>query len=164
MKTNKFYTTIVTVLLSVLSIALTACGSDDDDNTKDMTYPVISDVGITANPIDCQVYNRGSVIPFNYIFSDDTELGSYNIEIHNNFDHHTHSTSSADCTKDEDKKPVKPWIFNQDYQIPAGLHQYNANFDIPIPADIDPGDYHFMVRLIDRAGWQQLKAVAVKIK
>lgn len=26
------------------------------------------------------------------------------------------------------------------------------------------GEYHFMIRLTDRAGWQQLKAVAIKIK
>ena len=40
MNTNKLYTTIVTVLLSVLSIALTACGSDDDDDS--LPAPVIT--------------------------------------------------------------------------------------------------------------------------
>ena len=62
------------VFLLLLLCAICACSGSDDDNTKDMTYPVISDVGITANPIDCQVYNRGSVIPFNYIFSDDSHV------------------------------------------------------------------------------------------
>ena len=33
----------------------------------------------------------------------------------------------------------------------------------PIPADAALGDYHFMIRLTDRAGWQQLHAVAIKI-
>jgi len=129
-----------------------------------MTYPEISQEGIVANPTDCQVYERGGVIPFNYIFKDDTELGSYNIEVHNNFDHHTHSTSSVECQMDEKKTPQNPWVYNQDFSIPEGQRTYTSRFDIPIPADIDTGDYHFMVRLTDRAGWQQLHAVAIKIK
>ena len=59
---------------------------------------------------------------------------------------------------------MKPWVFNQDYQIPAGQKSYTARFDIQIPADIDEGDYHFMVRLTDRAGWQELKGIAIKIE
>jgi hypothetical protein len=109
------------------------------------------------------VYQRGSVIPFHYIMTDNQELGAFNIEIHNNFDHHTHSTTAVECTMEAQKQPQNPWVFNRDYTIPAGLRQYDARVDIQIPADIDPGDYHFMIRLTDRAGWQQLHAVAVKI-
>ena len=151
------------ILMTTLLCALSACSSSDDDAQKDMQQPVITEQGITANPIDCQVYQRGQTIPFHYVFTDDTELGAYNIEVHNNFDHHTHSTSSVECPMDAQKQPVKPWVYNCDYTIPAAQRQYDARVDIPIPADIDPGDYHFMVRLTDRAGWQQLKAVAIKI-
>jgi len=147
----------------ILLCALSACSSSDDDVTKDMTAPEISSEGIVAVPIDCQVFKRGEVIPFNYLFTDDTELGAYNIEIHNNFDHHTHSTTSTDCTLDAKKDPVKAWVYNKDFAIPAGVRSYTARHDIAIPADIDPGDYHFMIRLTDRSGWQKLHAVAVKI-
>lgn len=153
-----------TFLSLILLCALSACSSSDDSESKDMTYPEISDKGIVAVPTDCDVFNRGEVIPFNYLFTDDTELGSYNIEIHNNFDHHTHSTSSVECAMDAKKEPVKPWVYNQDFAIPAGQRSYTARHDIAIPADADPGDYHFMVRLTDRAGWQQLHAVAIKIQ
>lgn len=129
-----------------------------------MTYPVISDVDIVANPIDCQVYKRGEVIPFHYVFTDDTELGSFNIEIHNNFDHHTHGTSSAECPMDAEKKPQNPWIYNKDFSIPSGQRTYSARFDISIPSDVDPGDYHFMIRVTDQAGWQQLRAMAIKVE
>ncbi|MDR2424760.1 MAG: DUF4625 domain-containing protein, partial [Prevotellaceae bacterium] len=40
---------------------------------------------------------------------------------------------------------------------------FEANNEIAVPADIDAGDYHFMVRLTDKSGWQQLAAVSVKI-
>ena len=163
---NLKYMSLAMALVSATTLGFISCGDDDDE--KDMTYPVISAEGITANPIDCQVYQRGSVIPFHYLFTDDTELGAYNIEIHTNADHHTHSTSSVECEEDEhehehEHEAVKPWVFNQDFQIPAGQRSFEARHDIQIPADIDPGDYHFMLRLTDRAGWQQLRAVAIKI-
>ena len=146
-----------------LLCALCACSSSDDEETKDMTYPVINTTDIVAVPTDCQVFKRGDVIPFNFLFTDNMELGAYNIEIHNNFDHHTHGTSSVECPMDAEKKPVKPWVSNQDFTIPAGQRSYTARHDIAIPGDIDPGDYHFMVRLTDHAGWQQLHALAIKI-
>jgi len=148
----------------MLLCALCACSSSDDDEQRDMTQPQISSSGgVVPCPLDCQQFRRGSTLSFCYVFTDDTELGSYNIEVHNNFDHHTHSTSSVECEMDAAKKPVKPWIFNQDYTIPSGQRSYTARINIPIPADIDTGDYHFMIRLTDRAGWQQLKGIAVKV-
>jgi len=155
-----------TVFSLMLLCALCACSSsNDDESSKDMTYPEITDQGITANPIDCQTYKRGETIPFNYVFTDNQELGSYNIEIHNNFDHHTHSGSATECQLDEkkDEKGKNVWVFNKDYTIPAGQRTYTARIDIPIPADIEPGDYHFAIRLLDAAHWQQMKAIAIKI-
>ncbi|MBQ7443065.1 MAG: DUF4625 domain-containing protein [Bacteroidaceae bacterium] len=154
-----------TISIAVVLTALLACGSDDE--TKDMTYPVISGEGVTENPVDCQTYRRGDVLPVCFAFTDDTELGNYNIEVHSNHDHHSHSTSATECEEDHDHEhadAVNPWVFNQDYAIPAGLRAYTATHEIAIPSDIDPGDYHFMVRLTDRAGWQSLKAVAIRIE
>ena len=147
----------------MLLCALSACNGSDDDEQKDMAYPVINTTDIVAVPTDCDVYKRGDVIPLNLLFTDDTELGAYNIEIHHNFDHHTHSTSSIECPMDAQKQAVRPWVYNQDFNITAGLRTYTARHDIAIPTDIDAGDYHFMVRLTDRAGWQRLHAVAIKI-
>lgn len=150
------------VLTTVLSLIAVACGSDDE---KDTTPPTISSAGITANPVDCQVYHRGDTIPFCYVFQDDTELGNYNIEIHTNADHHSHSTSATECEDDDhDHVAVNPWVYNKDFTIPAGQLTYTSRLDIVIPDGVDTGDYHFMIRLTDRAGWQQFKAVAIKIE
>ncbi len=86
MKKILFCLTAVAALFDMV-----ACSSNDDV-VKDTQLPTITDQGITANPVDCQVYNRGEVIPFRYRFTDNEELGNYNIEIHNNFDHHTWNT------------------------------------------------------------------------
>lgn len=167
MKKSTLYLLYVFFITTAMGIAvsLTSCSSDDDDNTKinDKEKPEIVN-GKLPNPIDCQQYKRGETIAFRYTFTDNVELGNFNIEIHNNFDHHTHSTSAGDCPLDAKKAPVSPWVYNQDYTIPTGLKAYDAKVDITIPKDIDPGDYHFMIRVTDKAGWQELKAVSIKIK
>ncbi|MDR0699168.1 MAG: DUF4625 domain-containing protein [Tannerella sp.] len=140
---------------------LGGCGSDEE--TKDMQKPVIEMEGGGYFPQNCTTLKRGNSFTFKAKFSDNVELGNYNIEIHNNFDHHSHSTGSEECNMDERKTPVNAWVFNQDYSMPAGVKEFEAGNEITIPADVDTGDYHFMVRLTDRAGWQQLVAVSVKI-
>ena len=147
-------------MLFMLLCALCACGS----LPKDVTLPEILPAGDATAPLNCQVYYRGSVIFFDYLFSDDTELGAYNLEIHNNFDHHTHSTESGECRQDPVKQPVNPWIYNQDFSIPGGSKLHEAEQTISVPDDVDPGEYHFMIRLTDRSGWQQIKSVSIRIQ
>lgn len=150
------------ILIAALMLAtMAACG--DDDDKKDLVYPEIAVNQLDAIPNDCHEYRRGEVINVNYVFTDDTELGKFNIEIHNNFDHHSHSTSATECMMDPAKSPVNPWVFNHDYDIPSGQREYRAAVEIAIPSHIDTGDYHFMVRLTDKAGWQQIKAVSIKV-
>ena len=145
------------LLFSILVFVLFACGSETD---KDMQKPVIE----IHFPQNCVEWPRGERFTFTAHFSDNEELGSYNIEVHHNFDHHSHSTDNAECEMDEKKTPVNAWIFNQDYVIPPGLQAFEAGDQITVPAGIDTGDYHFMVRLTDKSGWQQLAAVSVKVK
>lgn len=140
---------------------LLSCGQEDD---HDMEKPVIGMDGASASPKACEEVYRGESFTFKAVFTDNEELGNYNIEIHNNFDHHSHSTDDVECELDEKKTPVNPFIYNQDFKIPAGSTVYEAEIDIPVPADADEGDYHFMIRLTDREGWQQLKAVSIKIR
>ncbi|MDR3180743.1 MAG: DUF4625 domain-containing protein [Prevotellaceae bacterium] len=145
------------LLFSILAFAWLACG---DETGKDMQKPVIE----IRFPQPCAALQRGARFAFTAHFSDNAELGSYNIEIHNNFDHHAHSTGNAECETDEKKTPVDAWVFNQDYAIPPGLQAFEASNQITVPDNIDAGDYHFMVRLTDKSGWQQLAAVSVNVK
>ena len=90
---------------------------------------------------------------FKAAFSDNRELGNFNIEIHNNFDHHSHSTDNIECELGKKKAPVKPFIYNKDFSIPEGKIFYESEVTIHVPEDVDTGDYHFMVRLtINRVG------------
>ena len=152
---------IKTPITLMLLCALCACGSTSKE--QDKVPPEIVPIGDYASPRNCQEFARGGTLPFAYAFGDNVELGSLNLEIHNNFDHHTHSTEAGECRPDPAKEPVHPWIYNQDYPIPASLNYYEAAIDIPVPADIDPGEYHFMIRVTDASGWQQLRSVSIRI-
>lgn len=165
---------VINNLLAVpfVLFALCGCGSDDEDGVKDTQVPVVSSEGIVASPLNCDTYHRGQVIPLRFVLKDNVELGSYNVNIHNNFDHHNHSTEIGDCTLDAkvDKstpegkaKYANGWVFQQNYTVPEGLKTYLASADIVIPATIEPGDYHFMLTVTDKAGWQTIKAVSIKI-
>lgn len=171
---KKIFSMGLLMALTVITLFV-SCNKTDRDESQ----PVITNMGITANPVNCQVYHPGDTIPFCYQFEDDVELGSFNIEIHSNSDHHSHSTESdnhghegGECAHEHDHEEhehehadgQQPWVFNQDYEISIGLRSYLARVNIPIPKDIAEGDYHFMIRLTDQAGWQQLKAVAIIIE
>ena len=134
------------------------CSSD-----KDIRPPEIVSSGSETCPLNCQQFERGEVIEFCWRFVDDYFLGSFNIEIHSNSDHHTHSTEAEDCGYETDAEPVNPWIYNKDFTIPEGSKSFDARVSIPIPSDVDPGEYHFMIRVTDAAGWQQIRSVGIVV-
>ncbi|MDR0422512.1 MAG: DUF4625 domain-containing protein [Proteiniphilum sp.] len=150
-----------TILCTVAVLLLLSCGGSGD---YDMEKPAIDMSGASAFPLTCDTVYRGESFTFGALFTDNRELGNYNIEIHNNFDHHSHSTDNTPCAPDERKAPVNPFIYNRDFRIPAGTVSLEVRNSIPVPEDVDTGDYHFMIRLTDRAGWQQLKAVSIKVR
>lgn len=146
--------------LFLLVVLLQGCSSDEPE--IDTTYPVISATGLFPQP--CTVLERGKTHTFTVTFSDNHELGSFNFDIHNNFNHHSHSTTVEECTEDPVKDPVKPFILVKPYSIPEGLTSYTATVPVEIPADVDAGDYHFRVDVTDKTGWQTIKTMSIKIK
>ncbi|MCR5519167.1 MAG: DUF4625 domain-containing protein [Bacteroidales bacterium] len=144
-----------------LLCALCACSSSSGE--KDLVPPEILPVEEYISPTNCQEYPLGTFLPVACLFTDDVELGSFNLEVHNNFDHHTHGTEAGECRQDPKKDPVNPWIYNKDYKIPAGQSSYEVDLKIPIPEDVDLGEYHFMIRLTDASGWQQLRSVSIRL-
>ncbi|MCR5049818.1 MAG: DUF4625 domain-containing protein [Paludibacteraceae bacterium] len=137
-----------------------------ENAVKDTTPPAIHEADFL--PADCDIYYTGDTLLVHWVCEDDAELGNYNIEIHNNFDHHTHGTSNVDCD-DADSGHAHgsveaAWVYNQDYAIPRGQKMQTIEVAIAIPAEVSEGDYHFMLRLTDHAGWQTLKAVPIHLR
>ncbi|WP_196887026.1 DUF4625 domain-containing protein [Aureivirga sp. CE67] len=150
-----------TPIFFVLMIFLAACSDDEDD--IDQTNPTIDFDFESSFPKPCVVVQRGTTFNFHAKFSDNDVLGSYAIDIHNNFDHHTHDNYDVQCDLSPIKAPVNPFIYIQNFTIEGDLKEYQPTLEIVIPDAIDVGDYHFEVRLTDKTGWQTRHAIDFKI-
>ncbi len=152
-------------LLLVAIFAMTACNNDADVDTE---KPEI-DLSITdAFPTSCDTIYFDEPFIVKARLTDNVELGTYNIDIHNNFDQHTHSTEFVSCSFDDIKTAVNPFIFIQDYTIPEASPEYTTDISMTLPGSdgvnqYDEGDYHFQITVVDKEGWSILSGLNVKI-
>ncbi len=144
-----------------LGFFLISCTNEDLDDE----YPVIDALYEQTFPQNCDTIYRGESFQFQARFTDNKELGAYNIDIHNNFDHHSHSTEVSECTLDPEKTPTDDvFLFISDnLEIPEGLTSYVATYEIEVPENVDTGDYHFFLTLTDRRGWETRRGLSIKI-
>jgi hypothetical protein len=105
----------------------------------------------------------GTHIHFEAEFADNVELRSYKIDIHSNFNNHSHKSTT------HDHNDLKEWKFQQSWDFEAGLrnaHIHHHSITIPETVDgheVATGKYHFMVYCIDKAGNESWVAVEVVI-
>lgn len=151
-------------VISALAIVFLLLSCSRDSETIDTEYPVIDFTWTDAFPVQCSTIERGETFVFKASFSDNVALGSYSLDVHHNFDHHTHSTEVNDCDMEPVKTPENPFLYIKTFDIPGNPTTYEASTEIEVPADVDPGDYHFMIRVVDREGWQTMKGLSIKIQ
>ena len=143
----------------------TTCSKEEE---PDKQKPTI-DLSFTgAFPQNCDTLYFGESFTFRVFFSDNVELGSFSIDIHHNFDHHSHSTEVNECPLDPKKDPVNPYVLIQDYSIPDRSIAYETNLSVTVPSgndsgEFDEGDYHFFISLTDKEGWSAQKGLSIKI-
>lgn len=130
----------------IVSLFVASC-SEDDDATIDTEAPEITIV----EPHNEEEVAPGGEIHFDAIFTDNVELASYKVEVHNAFDDHTHSVVKQEEHQDN------PWSYNEVFTIPAGQTSFEAHHHISVPAEINgepvsEGHYHFGVYVTDAAG------------
>ncbi|NPD84091.1 DUF4625 domain-containing protein [Lentimicrobium sp. L6] len=160
MKTFKYF--IYSLLILFISIS---CNKDEDIDTE---KPQIDNSFAGAFPMNCDTLYFGESFDLKVLLKDNTELGSYSISIHNNFDHHSHTTDVSECSLDPIKTPESPFVSIEDYSIPSGQTEYETNVSIIIPANsggesFDEGDYHFFISLTDQEGWSAQKGMSIKM-
>lgn len=159
-------TSKIIILLVVLSILLNAC-QDDEKPTIDTVKPLIDLTILDAFPTSCDTLYFDEPFIVKALLTDNVELGAFNIDIHNNFDHHTHSTEFEQCTLGAVKTAVNPYVYIQDYTLPV-TNEFTTDVSMTIPSSdgtdlYDEGDYHFQIRLTDKEGWSTMKGLNVKL-
>jgi len=157
MMKNQFKYAILLLLSSLVFIS--SCSEDDKDEEK----PTITVDYTDGFPQACQELQRGSTYTFKASTSDNLGLASYSIDIHNNFDHHTHDDQEEVCEMSPDKDAINPFIYLDNFSISESPTDYELSEDITIPTDIDTGDYHCSISIIDVTGWQSQTTIDIKI-
>ena len=155
----------IAIRLILLLVFLYSC---DNGEEIDKEKPEIDLTFADAFPVNCDTIYFGETFHFKALFTDNVELGSYNIDIHHNFDHHSHSTEVAECSLGPKKEPVNPFTFIQDFSIPDGTKEFETGENVEIPNGnesglYDEGDYHFFISLTDKEGWSAQKGLSIKM-
>lgn len=158
--------TIKTVTLLITTILFFNCSDNEEtsENKPDKEKPTININYEGGFPRPCDVLERGETYTIRVNVSDNIGLATYAIDLHNNFDHHTHDDQGSKCNLEPTKTPDNPLILMENYDIKQTPKTYEISQSITIPKDIDTGDYHCQISVIDVTGWQSRTSVDIKIE
>ncbi|MBW2961611.1 DUF4625 domain-containing protein [Mesonia aestuariivivens] len=142
MKLNKniyYLFTLITIL------GLASCSSDDDSsNGLDNLPPVIS----INEPTQDEAVAVGGEVHLDVDLEDDVELASYKIDVHNDFDGHTHTSRPSSIQQ------TLPWALSQTEELEAGQTAHHIHKHLEVPANAAEGAYHVGIIALDQAGNQ----------
>ena len=124
-------------LLAISFLLFSSCDKNDDGDT---VKPVINLIAPAENVALKIGDDRG--VHFEMELSDNVMLKSYKVDIHSNFDGHTHSRASG-LTVD--------FVFSKSWDV-TGKNTHIHHHEIKIPSEATPGNYHLMVYCTDVAG------------
>ncbi|APY12718.1 hypothetical protein BWZ22_00005 [Seonamhaeicola sp. S2-3] len=144
------------------ALVLVSCSSNNSTDI-DEEKPTITIDYNEGFPQGCQQLVRGETYAFRAMVTDNKALASYSLDIHNNFDHHTHDDQEETCDLDPIKQAENPFVFMENYSIEEGVTSYEINISLTIPEDIDTGDYHCAYSVTDETGWQSRTSIDIKI-
>ncbi len=152
---------IIPVVL-VLSF-LAACVKDDD---KEILPPEIEII----SPWYCDTiyFNEPVTYRFKIIDKSEVGLGNFSMDIHNNFNQHSHG-SHISCAMDPQKNPVNPYEEVWIVSLPDNEYEYLLEMEITMPLmkddthEHDQGDYHFHIYLTNAEGYQTFTSLDVKL-
>jgi len=121
------------LIFLVAGFAGWGCGNNDPE-AQDTEAPVIT----VASPAMGNTFEAGSQIRFEAEIEDNVGLAICNVNIHSNFDGHSHARIAA-----------SPLSFEKSFTITGKKASISELIDIP--SDATPGNYHFIVKAIDEA-------------
>jgi hypothetical protein len=112
-------------------MVLVACKKKED---PDVVKPVIA---VNQNKLKVSA-NAGDTLQISAAYSDDRELGSAKIDIHDAFDGHSHKTASQKFSYNEIR--------------PLSGKSMVVDFKIPVPSNATAGPYHVILKATDKEG------------
>jgi hypothetical protein len=144
------------------ALLIVGCSNNDED-LKDLEKPTITVAYKNGFPKSCSTLQRGKEHIVSVKVSDNLALASYGIDVHNNFDHHTHDDQGEKCELNSVKSPKNPFVYLVNKDIVGNVKQFEIKHVLKIPANVDIGDYHCQISVVDVTGWQSRTSLDIKI-
>lgn len=137
------------MIFAVLVLLSVSCNKDEN---KGNAAPELS----ISKPVEGQEMQPGDNFEMVIDLSDDMNLRQCIVEIHHNFDTHTH------------KQSEEPWYYHRSFEL-MGIKSTTIKDTIQIPETIgaEPlkkGNYHFYVTVEDLEGIVSVKSENIVIK
>lgn len=151
-------------LIILANIFMFGACTSDNDLEKDLEKPTISVNYTDGFPQGCSELQRGNTYTFRAQVTDNVALAAYSLNLHHNFDHHTHDDQGAVCYLEPIKTAVNPLLYLENFQIDEDdVMVFEIQIQVTIPDDIDTGDYHCAYSVTDQTGWQSRTSIDIKI-
>lgn len=142
-------------LAVVATASLVSCSSDNNDTQK----PIVN----LHAPEEGAHLEAGKSIHFDMEVSDNEMLGSYKIDIHSAEGHsHTHSHGKMAKLVPMASETIL-YNFQHQWSLAGQRNASIHHHEITIPENATPGDYHFVVYVLDAAGNQEMVARNIEI-
>ena len=123
-------------LAGVAAFSLSSCSKDSADKAK----PLIEVLAPLSPNGEIEAY-AGQPLPISIKFVDNVDLKEYKLDIHDDFDGHTHGRVS-----------YEPWSYLEIDALAGNLKTLTK--DIQIPTTAAAGKYHLIINCVDKAGNQ----------
>ncbi len=154
------------LLIISLLTAITAASCVKDNKDEEILPPEIE---ILA-PWYCDTIYFDEEVTYRFRVTDKSGvgLGNFSMDIHNNFNHHSHG-SHISCDMDPQKDPVHPFEEVWIESLPDDQSDYLLEMDITIPLmkddehEHDQGDYHFHIYITNAEGYQTFTSFDIKL-
>lgn len=148
------------VFLAALTLLFGFVACEKTDDTGFDTEPPALDV---VAPAPCEVILFGEKLQLKATFTDNEAVKSYKLNVHHNFDHHTHGDHQEVCGLDEIKIASNPYLNNWTVSLP-NLPSISIDTTFDLPAGYEGGDYHVLLYLTDINGNQSWTGISVKMQ
>jgi len=129
----------VLLFINAAILLLSACKKDKKEEVDNQKPSII-----VNKPSSNALAKSGSDFEIDIHFRDNINLSQYKLEIHPNFDGHTHGKTENESTA--------PWKWDTIVNISGKEH--HAKFKIKVPMNVQAGNYHFMAMCTDQVGFE----------
>ncbi|MBT0607378.1 DUF4625 domain-containing protein [Aequorivita echinoideorum] len=144
------------------ALVFASCSSDDGEEI-DEERPEITVAYENGFPTSCAELKRGETYTFRARVTDNLALAAYSLNVHHNFDHHTHDDQGSLCELEPIKEAQSPFIYLENFSIAENPQTYEISIPVTIPETVDLGDYHTAFSVTDQTGWQSRTSIDIKI-